>query len=172
MQDFILSVADILGRPGEYRDVMVRAPLSGVGNALARLEENTVATELRIESVMEGVLVTGRLEAHTGLQCARCLADFPSKLSLRLCELFVAPGHDAAEEDDIYKVAGTEIDLEPALRDAAVLALPLNPLCGPDCKGLCARCGTDLNISSCDCKEDDFDPRWAALSDLRERLEN
>lgn len=172
MQDFILSVAEVLGRPGEYRDVALRAPLPDVGNPLARLEDGAVAAELRVESVMEGVLVTGRVEAGTQLQCARCLTEFPSELSLRLCELFVAPGHDAAGEDDVYKVSGTEIDLEPALRDAAVLALPLKPLCAPDCKGLCARCGTDLNTSSCDCKQDDVDPRWAALSEVRERLQN
>lgn len=172
MQDFILSVAELLGGPGEYRDVALRAPLLGVGNPVARLQGDTVAAELRVESVMEGVLVTGRVEADTDLQCARCLTEFPSEMSLRLCELFVSPGHDAAAEDDVYKVSGTEIDLEPALRDACVLALPLKPLCSPDCKGLCARCGTDLNTSSCDCKEDDLDPRWAALSEVRERLEN
>jgi uncharacterized protein len=58
------------------------------------------------------------------------------------------------------------------LRDAVTLALPLRPLCREDCKGLCARCGNDLNAGPCDCGGDDIDPRWEALAALRERLPN
>jgi uncharacterized protein len=119
--------------------------------------------------VIEGVLVTGRVEGRSALQCARCLGDFGQELSLSVCELFAAPGHPA--EDDVYRIAHTDIDLEPMLRDAIMLALPLNPLCHPDCKGLCARCGKDLNEGACGCTDDDSDPRWAALSELRARLE-
>ena len=106
------------------------------------------------------------------MQCARCLKEFESDVTLRVCELYAGPGHEASDDEDVYQVDGLEIDLEPMVRDAVTLALPLNPLCREDCKGLCATCGTDLNIGSCDCKEDDFDPRWAALSDLRQRLES
>lgn len=171
MQDFILSVAEILGRPGEYRDLTLTRPLPGAGTALARLDDDAIAADLRVESVIEGVLVTGRVSGDTVLECARCLKDYSSELSVRVCELCVGPGHEAAGEDDVYRVAGTEIDLEPLLRDATVLALPLNPLCSQDCKGLCGHCGKDLNEGPCDYTEDDIDPRWAALAELRARLE-
>lgn len=172
MQDLRLSVAEILGRPGEYRDIAVRRPLPGVGMALARLGEQGIEGDLRIESVIEGILVTGRVQGDAVMQCARCLNEFRQDVTLRVCELFAGPGHEASEDADVYQVEGVEIDLEPMVRDAVTLALPLNPLCRKDCKGLCGTCGTDLNQGSCDCQEDDFDPRWAALSDLRQRLEN
>jgi uncharacterized protein len=172
VQDLRLSVAEILGRPGEYRDIAIRRPLQGVGTALARLDDRGIEGDLRIESVIEGVLVTGRVQGEAVFQCARCLTEIESDLTLRVCELFAGPGHEASDDVDVYQVEGMEIDLEPMVRDAVTLALPLNPLCRKDCKGLCSTCGTDLNQGACDCKEDDFDPRWAALSDLRRRLEN
>jgi uncharacterized protein len=89
---------------------------------------------------------------------------------VELCELFVAPGHEAPPEEEAYKVDGLEIDIEPMLRDAVVLALPLTPVCSEGCKGLCARCGQNLNEGGCACRDDDMDPRWAALSDLRDKL--
>lgn len=172
MHDLTLSVAEILGRPGEYRDVTVNEPLPGVEIGLARLtDERGLQAELRIESVVEGILVTGPVHGETRLRCARCLEEFSSEVELRVCELFVGSGHDAASEDDVYRVVGTEIDLEPMLRDAVALTLPLNPLCRSDCKGLCAKCGQELNRGSCDCKDDDIDPRWADLGPLRARLE-
>jgi uncharacterized protein len=172
VQDLRLSVAEILGRPGTYRDIAVRRPIQDVGTALARLGERGIDGDLRIESVIEGVLVTGRVQGGAALQCARCLKEFEKDVTLRVCELYAGPGHKASDDEDVYQVDGLEIDLERMIRDAVTLALPLNPLCREDCKGLCASCGTDLNLGSCDCKEDDFDPRWAALSDLRQRLES
>jgi uncharacterized protein len=171
VQDLRLSVAEILGRPGEYRDVSLHRRLPGVGMALARLDDGGIRGELRIESVIEGVLVTGRIEGTTVLECARCLTEFNSDVTLRISELFAGPGHEASEDEDVYQVENAEIDLEPMVRDAVTLALPLNPLCREECAGLCATCGTDLNEGACDCKDDAPDPRWAALSDLRERLE-
>lgn len=171
MQQLTLSVAEILGGPGEYRDVVVRRPLDGVRTALARLSDEAIEARLRVESVIEGVLVTGRVEATSAQDCARCLQSFKDDVGLQVCELFVAPGHEATDEEDVYRVSGTEIDLEPLLRDALALALPLNPLCQPECKGLCPHCGKDLNEGPCDCREETVDPRWEALSDLKARLE-
>jgi len=172
VQDLRLSVAEILGRPGEYRDIAVRRPVQGVGMELARLGDRGIDGKLRIESVIEGVLVTGRLRGDAVMQCARCLNEFRKDVTLRVCELYAGPGHEATDDEDVYQVEGMEIDLEPMVRDAVTLALPLNPLCRHDCKGLCGTCGTDLNLGTCECKQDDFDPRWAALSDLRQRLES
>lgn len=172
MQHLRLSVAELLGRPGEYRDVSFSGRLPGVGTALARLDHDGIKGELRVESVIEGVLVTGKVAGQTTLECARCLTEFGSDVGLRVCELYAGPSHEASADEDVYQVEATEIDLEPMIRDAVTLALPLNPLCREDCAGLCATCGTDLNEGACDCKDDALDPRWAALSDLRRRLEN
>ena len=168
MQDFKISVAEILGRPGTYRDIRVEDPLEGIETALARVDKGVLAS-LRLESVVEGVLATGEVTGGATFICARCLKEMPADVEVDITELFYAPGHGEGEED-AYRVTGTDIDLEPAVRDAVTLALPLNPVCKEDCKGICATCGKDLNFEGCVCRADDVDPRWAALDALRERL--
>lgn len=170
MRETTISVAEILGRPGEYRDVPIAHPIEGVEVALAHLDTRPLTGSLRLESVVEGVLVTGTVSGRVQQECARCLKAFSAPLEVEVCELYTAPGHEA--EPDAYRVTGTEIDLEPMLRDETGLALPLNPLCRPDCAGLCARCGKDLNEGACDCVEDETDHRWDALAEVRARLES
>lgn len=169
MQELTVSVAEILGRPGEYRDISISKPVEGIDVTLARVGDHPLAASLRLESVVEGVLVTGSVEARADMECARCLKPLSSSIEVEVCDLFAGPGHEA--EDDAYRVTGTEIDLEPMLRDAVTLALPLNPVCSEGCAGLCARCGKDLNEGPCACTEDTADPRWAPLAALREKLD-
>lgn len=170
MQELKIPVAEIIGRPGTYRDIEVAAPLEGLRNALAGVTQSPISVSGRAESVVEGILVTGRAATMAAMECARCLAPLTASLNVELCELYVLDPADT--EDDAYAIEGRppEIDLEPMLRDSVTLALPLNPLCREDCKGLCARCGRDLNTGDCDCTEDEMDPRWAELSALREKL--
>jgi uncharacterized protein len=170
VQELRVSVAEILGYPGEYRDIRLDRPISGVRTALAHVTERPVHAELRAESVVEGILMTGTVRAGTTLSCARCLDEFPSEVGLELCELFAGPGHETSVEDEAYRVEGNEVDLEPMLRDALTLALPLHPLCLEECPGLCARCGRRLDVGSCDCFQEETDPRWAELDALREKL--
>ena len=169
--DLKASVGEILGRPGEYREIHVSAPFGGVETSLARVETAPIRLDGRAESVVEGVLVTGALIGDATLTCARCLTTFSGSVDVELVELFATPGHEGGEAEESYPVTGDEIDLEPMIRDALTLALPLRPLCREDCKGICATCGQDLNAADCNCTQDDTDPRWASLSALREKLE-
>ena len=165
-----MSVAEILGKPGNLKEIRVSKELPGIRHALASLTDNPIEGDLKAESVVEGILVTGSLRGKALFECARCLTDTSSQVAVDVCELFVAPGHEAPPEEDAYKVQGLEIDLEPMIRDALALALPLNPLCREECQGMCAQCGRDLNQGPCGCVEDELDPRWAALSELRDKL--
>ena len=167
VQDVKISVVQILGRPGASRDIRISRPLEGVETVLASVAETPLEARLRAESVVEGILVSGSVDAATRLQCARCLRAFSSEVSLEVCELF-AEGQPI--EEDAYAVDGEVIDLEPMLRDALTLALPLRPLCSEGCAGLCGSCGRDLNEGPCDCSDEELDPRWAGLSDLRDKL--
>ena len=169
MEDLKVSVAEILGRPGANRHISITRAIPEVHVDLARLTPEPVRGDLLIESVVEGVLVTGPVSGDVVCRCARCLTEFHTDLDVELCELFAGPGH-LGDETDVYRVQGDEIDLEPMLRDELTLALPLNPLCRDDCKGMCARCGRELNDGACDCAEDELDPRWAALDAVRAKL--
>lgn len=173
MSDFILPVAEILGRPGHYRDIELASPVPEARTTLVRADETATRARLRAESVIEGILVSGWVAGEASSRCARCLVDVGLDLELEVCELFLAPGGEPVDGvDDAYEIDGTTIDLEPMLRDALTLSLPLNPLCRPDCKGLCPLCGSDLNRASCDCVVEEKDPRWGALDELRGRLED
>jgi uncharacterized protein len=98
--------------------------------------------DVQLERVTDGVLVTGTARAPLVGECARCLDLFTSATEVRFTELFT---HDASDEDaDGYLLDGDLLDLEPALRDALVLELPLAPLCAEDCPGLCPECGVRL----------------------------
>lgn len=127
-----------------------------------------VALELRLESVMEGVLVSGTATVTLRGECGRCLEPFTDRLEVALQELFVYPdsaSDSTADEDEVRRLEHDLLDLEPVLRDAVVLALPMTPLCDPDCGGLCADCGQRLDDLPAGHGHAAPDPRWAALAD-------
>ena len=124
--------------------------------------------DLRLESVMEGVLVSGTATVPLAGECGRCLEAVSDELVVDLQELYAYPESGSAEVDDedVARMEGDLLDLEPALRDAVVLALPLTPLCREDCSGLCAECGERLDDLPDDHGHGAADPRWAALQGL------
>ena len=172
MPDLRVSVAEILGRPGENRRLALSERVPGIRIELAEVSaERPVTADLRLESVVEGVLVSGPAAAPARFRCARCLKEISGRVELDICELFALASHAVADED-AYRVEGDTIDLEPMLRDVVTLALPLNPLCDADCKGLCAQCGQEMATHSVDCVQEKPDPRWAQLDALREKLDS
>jgi uncharacterized protein len=132
--------------------------------------------DLRLEAVMEGVLVTGTTRVPLVGECSRCLDPLTSRFEVEFQELFVYPdtrfgrSEEAAEADE-RQLEGDLLDLEPVLRDAVVLALPLSPLCRDDCPGLCSECGVRLADAGPDHQHDAVDPRWAALQGLQDQRE-
>jgi uncharacterized protein len=128
-----------------------------------------VSLDLRLESVSEGVLVSGTVSAPVGGECGRCLRTIEDSVEVDIQELF-AYAHSTTdvttEEDEVGRLQGDLIDLEPAVRDAVVLALPTNPLCREDCPGLCPECGALWDDLPADHSHRLADPRWAALSKL------
>jgi uncharacterized protein len=121
--------------------------------------------EVQLEGVTEGVLVTATVTAPLVGECARCLEPFTSETSVRFQELYtLAEGAAAA---DGYVLDGGLLDLEPALRDALVLELPLSPLCGDDCLGLCPQCGVGRADAPPGHGPEGRGPMWAALKDVR-----
>ncbi|WP_233495736.1 DUF177 domain-containing protein [Geodermatophilus sp. TF02-6] len=126
-----------------------------------------VHIRLRLESVMEGVLVSGDVDVPVVGSCARCLDPVEDTLELDVQELFAYEGSTTeatSEEDEVRSVEGDHIDLEPMVRDLVVLSLPLAPTCTEDCAGLCVDCGQRLDDLPADHTHEVLDPRWAGLA--------
>jgi uncharacterized protein len=145
----------------------VPAP-EGLGGELIGVPPGaTLDLDLRLESVMEGVLVSGTATVPLAGECGRCLEPVSDTLTVELQELYAYPDRDtAADDEDLARMEGDLLDLEPVLRDAVVLALPLTPLCDEACGGLCAECGERLDDLPADHAHSAPDPRWAALQQL------
>jgi uncharacterized protein len=149
---------------------VVPAPAE-LGVALIGVPEGAdLGLDLRLESATEGVLVSGTVSGTAAGECARCLRPVNAELAVTVQELFAYPDSttDATtEEDEVGRLQGDLIDLEPAVRDAVVLALPSSPLCRDDCPGLCPGCGAHWDELPADHRHDErIDPRWAALKNV------
>lgn len=162
----VLDTHDLTRRAGTMKEFTLEAP-APAGMAIEMIgvpEGSPVTLNLRAESVVEGVLVTGSSDVQLHGECARCLRDVDYDDSFDLQELYFYPGRDA-DEDASY-ISDELIDLEGALRDAVVLNLPFTPLCRDDCSGLCPVCGFNLNDDPEHSHDGPVDPRWAALAGL------
>lgn len=124
--------------------------------------------DVRLEAGQVGkdVLVRGRLRGEALLDCRRCLKAVQKSFDEGVTFLYRA-GVTAteAEAEEVYPLPERvrEIDLTEAIREHVILAVPLYPLCSEACRGLCPRCGTNLNEGACSCEAVTMDPRWAAL---------
>lgn len=154
----------------EYRR-SVPAP-AGLGLDIIGVPEGApLDLDVRLESVTEGVLVTGTVTAPLRGECGRCLDPVTDELTVDVCELFAYPDSatdETTEPDEVPRLGGDHLDTEPMVRDAVVLALPWTPLCDPDCAGLCPTCGQRLDDLPAGHTHDEIDPRWAALAALRQ----
>ncbi|CCH89824.1 conserved protein of unknown function [Modestobacter italicus] len=126
-----------------------------------------VHLHLRLESVMEGVLVSGTVDVPVTGQCARCLDPVEDTLELDVQELYAYEGSTTeatSGEDEVRRIEGDTLDLAPLVRDTVVLTLPLSPTCTPDCAGLCVDCGERLDDLPSDHSHEVIDPRFAGLA--------
>jgi len=193
-----VDVRELLHQPGAHKHVVLRAALPDLATPVASVPAGSpVTVDAELESVVEGLLVTGKVGATVALRCVRCLRDVEHELEVDVRELF---GGSGDEEDEGYAVLpGDRLSLDTMVRDALVLAFPPFPLCRPDCAGLCPECGADRNADGFARRQDErpdhrtgsggfggartrlvdcghgepgsTDPRWAALAGLRQATE-
>lgn len=167
----VLDTRELGRRPGSMRRLSLPVPApEGFGLELVGVPAGAqLSLDVRLESVMEGVLVSGTVTAAVVGECARCLGPISDEVVAEVQELFAYPDSSTEEttsKDEVSRLEGDYLDLEPATRDAVLLALPLIPLCREDCPGLCAGCGERRETLPPDHSHDQSDPRWAALQDL------
>jgi uncharacterized protein len=166
---WLVDLRQLGRRAGSLHEVQRTLPAAGGWRVelIGVPEAAPVQVRLRLEAVMEGVLVSGEIEAPLTGSCARCLEPFEDTLELEVQELYAYPGSTTeatSEEDEVRRVDGDLLDLEPMVRDAVVLALPLAPVCTEDCAGLCVDCGLRLDDLPPGHSHELLDPRWAGLA--------
>ncbi|HEX5535350.1 MAG TPA: DUF177 domain-containing protein, partial [Actinomycetales bacterium] len=173
---YVLDTHELGRRPGSMRKLQRSVPApEDLGTEVIGVPAGSdLELDLRLEAVMEGVLVSGTARGLATGECVRCLDDVEREVDVDFQELFNYPdsrssthhGHrgKAAEpgedDEDTYELEGDLLDLEPVIRDAVVLALPFQPVCSEDCPGLCSECGARL-ADDPEHQHEDVDPRWA-----------
>jgi uncharacterized protein len=168
---WVIDTRDIGRRPGSSRSYHRVAPApEGLGfpDVIGVEVGSDVVLDLLVESVVEGVLATGTANAATVGECSRCLDPLSGTVEVSFTELFAYPDsatEQTTDEDEVSRLVDDLIDLEPAVRDAVVLALPQVPLCSEDCRGLCSECGVKWADLGPDHVHETIDPRWAALQE-------
>lgn len=161
----VFEIRDLGRRAGSMMEVdrTVPAPAELGGGVAVVPPGSDMELALRFEAVVEGVLVSGTASVTVAGECARCLDAVEWDETVPFTELFLhEPG---PEEEGLPVLDGDYLDLEPVVRDAVVLALPLAPLCRPDCPGLCVECGARMADDPTHAHER-IDPRWAELAGL------
>ncbi|MGI6877905.1 YceD family protein [Microbacterium sp. gxy059] len=134
------------------------------GEGIVSIEKGTALDiEVRLESVHEGILVSGSVETVAAGVCSRCLREISQPVEVEFQDLFEYPGSETAD----FELQDDHVDLETLVRDAIVLSLPFQPVCRPDCPGLDPATGDLLTESPGDAQAP-IDPRWAALQKLTE----
>lgn len=162
----VLDIHELDRRAGTLKHVEREVPApADLGIDMVGVPEGSpMQLDLRLEAVVEGVLVTGTVDVELAAQCTRCLVPIADADQYHLQELYFYPGRDA--DEDASFIVDDLIDLDPAIRDAIVLELPFAPLCRDDCAGLCVECGANLNEHPDHTHGAAVDARWAGLQAL------
>jgi uncharacterized protein len=153
-------VGDLLARPGAHLDVDLALPVALATDAV--VIDGTATGTLRIDVASGALVVRGRVGVGASITCARCLGEMPIEVAADLTATF----GDAEDEDSLPISAERRIDLATPVAEELAMAMPVAPLCRPDCRGLCATCGTDLNGDPCAGHEDLSSSPFAALESL------
>lgn len=132
------------------------------------LDLKDVAGMARFSRTPQGLLVVVNLSALTQADCVRCLDGIQQPIAIDFTELYAFNKRSVSESGLLVPDNG-QIDLGPIAREYLLLDVPMNPLCKPDCLGLCPQCGNNLNQKKCSHKEDNIDPRFSKLQELLDK---
>ena len=174
-----VNLVELLRQPGAERHA--ECAVDPVDLGCVAPEAATVDFAGAISVVIDAVSGVDDVEVTTAVRipwvgsCRRCLDEVRGEVATTVVERFAPEGSPVVgrgdrSEAEVVAVAGDQIDLAPTVRETAVIELPVAPLCSPDCRGICAECGADLNLGDCGCRVEITDDRWAALDALRGQL--
>jgi len=179
---FRVNLHELPRRAGEKREYQLDFPApESIGTPLLAIPvDEPIGIKFRAESVSDGVLITGRITSRATGECGRCLDSINQIVDQDFQELFtyesrmpagrkVGPqDEEEVLDDELFALDGDIADLEVPIRDAVILAMPINPTCRPDCRGLCSECGERIDLLPEDHSHAKIDPRWSGLTGWRE----
>ena len=167
-----INVAEELKSIGKTTDRHLEEnlePISFGGNKL--VFTMPLSVDVRSSFDGEGFSVSGVLSSELLMHCTKCNKEFKQGFNIDFSERFIKASEEEADEAECYPFFGETLELDKMILDLLVLNAPVYGLCKPDCKGLCPRCGADLNLGPCSCKKE-VDPRLAVLAKLLEDKPN
>lgn len=158
-------------KPGHRQTIKIKVGAAEIGE----LQVACLQGELSFTRMAADIFVEGTLYTEVRTTCTRCLTEFWASLKIKLADEITLPGAELTPEYPV-RVENGWVDLTPLLLQYIWLELPINPICSPNCKGLCPHCGHNLNYGECGCEEESseeivIDPRWQALRQLKEEQE-
>lgn len=163
-----VNTVELLRRQGTERDLDVTIPFSALAEHPAIEPDSPVHVQVHLDSLTDGIVVTGSVTVPWHGTCRRCAAETAGVLVSEVDERY----QEHVTDPDAFELEGDHLDLEPMVRELVLLDVPATPLCRPDCAGLCPTCGIDRNVASCDCAAPPTDLRWGALDQLRDQLDD
>lgn len=175
VSQLIIDLREILHEQGlgaTFRHTIAN-PYEALGDDLPPGFHRPIQVQATVQNTGSSVLANVSLETQVSMPCSRCLAPVAMPIRVKYTEEYVPAEKEGPLPDEAGVPAGVyrdkQLDLSPGIRENLLLALPLKPLCRPDCAGLCPQCGQNLNEASCRCTpETPIDPRLAQLQRLLE----
>lgn len=165
---FLVNLHELPRRAGEMREYYLSfAAPEPIGTPLLEIKSGENLTiDFKAEAVSDGVLLTGTVASRAYGECGRCLEVINRPVAEKFQELFLYENRSESkdEETELFFLDGDLADLEIPIRDAVVLAMPLNPLCRPECLGLCSECGEPWEKLESGHSHEKVDPRWSGLA--------
>ena len=166
---FKVNLHELPRRAGEMKNYHLEfAAPEPIGTPMLAIKSGELLViDFKAEAVSDGVLISGRIVSSAEGECGRCLDELKEDVDQEFRELFLYESRksDNEEDDDeLFAMDGDIADIEIPIRDAVVLAMPLNPLCRPDCLGLCSECGERMEKLGPDHTHVKVDPRWSGLA--------
>ncbi len=163
-----LDVSDLIRKNKTYKEVHVELKDSeGFFDGTEKINYFKVPKLNGEVSISDNVIVLdGKLQADLKLTCSRCLEKFHYPIDMNIQEQFVIDDPSNEDNDDLIVINGDVIDITKVIENNIIVQLPIKRLCKEDCKGLCQKCGANLNVSECNCETLDVDPRLAKLKDF------
>jgi len=156
-----INAIELLRRPGAELPVTIDVPAEPLGVVHHRLNGD-IGVDLVLESMNDGLVVTGAVRTPWSGACRRCLKELTGIAEVDVHERYQIELTD----EDAYPIENGQLDLAPMVRELALIELDGEQVCATDCAGLCPLCGIDRNAGTCDCDTTVTDHRWSALDGL------